>query len=264
MHWPSWLTMFSYVGRLTNKLITTTCPQRRFWVFESKGVEKSRFRRFEIEDARVKTSIVWWRHRLVVKRRSFLPLILRQSVHLCCRKVREHGEWFYIKLQTHLQSLRERTPLLFAISDKHSGRLLNFLCCFLYLELGLSWVIHVWTSDFKLFQENENLKLSLGWAFAHSFKAPPWGNCGFCISCTYPSFFSTPSKPIFLFIAKKINGKKIKKSPQNELRDWKKYVKIVHETVVNGVYSLLCQRPTCKTGSNDSYFKRIFKRCKNM
>ena len=56
----------------------------------------------------------------------------------------------------------------------------------------------------------------------------------------------------------------MKESPQNELRDWKKYVKIVHETVVNGVYSLLCQRPTCKTGSDDVYFKRIFKRCKNM
>ena len=135
------------------------------------------------------------------------------------------GPWawwmIYIKLQTHLRSLRKRTSLLFAISDKHSGRLLNFLCCFLYLKLGLCWVIHVWASDFKPFQENENLKLSLGWAFAHSFKAPPWG-------------------------------------------DWKKYVKIEHETVVNGVYSLLCQRPTCKTGSNDAYFKRIFKRCKNM
>ena len=69
------------------------------------------------------------------------------------------GPWawwmIYIKLQTRLRSLRKRTPLLFAISDKHSGRWLGFLCCFLYLELGLSWVIHVWTSDFKLFQENE-------------------------------------------------------------------------------------------------------------
>ena len=99
-------------------------------------------------------SFVWWRHRPTVKSVHFLPLILHQSLPLCCRKVREHGEWFYIKLQTHLRSLRERTPLLFAISDKHSGRLLNFLCCFLYLELGLSWVIHAWTSDFKLFQEN--------------------------------------------------------------------------------------------------------------
>ena len=146
----------------------------------------------------MKTPFVWWRHRPTVKSVRFLPLILHQSVHLCCRKVREHGEWFYIKLQTHLQSLRERTPLLFAISDKHSGRLLNFLCCFLYLELGLSWVIHAWTSDFKLFQENENLELSL----THSFKAPRWGDWVFCISYGHPSFFSTPSKLILLFIAK--------------------------------------------------------------
>ena len=100
------------------------------------------------------TPFVWWRHRPTVKSVRFLPLILHQSVHLCCRKVREHGEWIYIKLQTHLQPLRERTPLLFAISDKHSGRLLNLLCCFLYLKLGLSWVIHAWTSHFKFFQEN--------------------------------------------------------------------------------------------------------------
>ena len=114
------------------------------------------------------------------------------------------GPWawwmIYIKLQTYPRSLRKRTSLLFAISDKHSGSLLNFPCCFLYLELGLSWVIHVWTSDFKLFQENENLKLSLGWAFDHSFKAPPWGDCGFCIvliphsSQPLPSQFSCLSQ----------------------------------------------------------------------
>ena len=40
--------------------------------------------------------------------------------------------------------------------------LLNFLCYLLYLESGLSLVIHSWTSDFKLFQENLNLELSLG------------------------------------------------------------------------------------------------------
>ena len=67
MHWPSWLTMFPYVGRLTNKLITTTCPQRRFCFDASKGVERRRFWRFEVEDARVKTSFVWWRHRPVIK-----------------------------------------------------------------------------------------------------------------------------------------------------------------------------------------------------
>ena len=61
------------------------------------------------------TPFVWWRHRPTVKSVLFLRLILHQSVHLCCRKVRERGEWFYIKLQTHLQSLRERTPLLSAI-----------------------------------------------------------------------------------------------------------------------------------------------------
>ena len=47
-----------------------------------------------------------------------------------------------VEVYNQYQSLHERTPLMFAISDKHSGRQLNFLCCFLYLELGLSWVIH--------------------------------------------------------------------------------------------------------------------------
>ena len=111
-------------GRLTNKHITSTCLQRRF-EFTSR---KIRFRRLENEDARVKTSFVWWRHRPAAKSVRFLP---HQSVHLRCRKVLEHGEWFYIKLQTHLLTLRERRPLLFAISDKYSGRLLNFLCSFL-------------------------------------------------------------------------------------------------------------------------------------
>ena len=52
--------------------------------------------------------------------------------------------------------------LLFAISDKHSGLKLNFLCCLLYFELGLSCVVHALSSDFKLFQGNKNLELSLG------------------------------------------------------------------------------------------------------
>ena len=163
----------------------------------------------------------------------FLPLILRQSVHLCCRKVREHGELFYIKLQTHLQSLRERTPLLFAISDKHSGRLLNFLCCFLYLELGLSWVIHAWTSDFKLFQENENVELSLGWGICARFWSPSVGWLEFCISCAHPSLFSTPSKPIFLFITKYFIER-----PRIDVIGTK-YLKILHGTVVNGVQDSL-------------------------
>ena len=139
---------------LLDVLLTSTLPLLIFRGVLSLKAEKTRFWRLENEDARVKTPFVRWRHRPTVKGVRLLPLILHQSVHLCCRKVREHGEWFYIKLQTHLQSLREKTPLLFAISDKHSGRLLNFLCCFLYLELGLSWVIHAWTSDFKLYQEN--------------------------------------------------------------------------------------------------------------
>ena len=154
---------------LLEVFLTSTLPLLVFRGVLSLRAEKIRFWRLENEDARVKTPFVWWRHRPTVKSVRFLPLILHQSVHLCCRKVREHGEWFYIKLQTHLQSLRERTPLLFAISDKHSGRLLNFLCCFLYLELGLSWVIHAWTSDFKLFQENENLELSQGWGIFAQF-----------------------------------------------------------------------------------------------
>ena len=120
---------------LLDVLLTSKLPLLVFGGVLSLRAEKIRFWRLENE-----TPFLWWRHSPTVKRVRFLPQILHQSVHLCCRKVREHGEWFYIKLQTHLQSLRERTPLLFAISDKHSGRLLNFLCCFLYLELRLSWV----------------------------------------------------------------------------------------------------------------------------
>ena len=103
-------------------LLTSTLPLLVFRGVLSLRAEKIRFWRLENEDARVKTPFVWWRHRPTVKSVRFLPLILHQSVHLRCRKVREHGEWFYIKLQTHLQSLRERTPFLFAISKKHSGR----------------------------------------------------------------------------------------------------------------------------------------------
>ena len=132
---------------LLDVLLTSTLPLLIFRGVLSLNAEKTRFWRLENEDARVKMPFVWWRYQPTEKSVRFLPLILHRSAHLCCRKVREHGE---------------RTPLLFAISDKHSGRLLNFLCCFLYLELGLSWVIHAWTSDFKLFQQNQNLELSLG------------------------------------------------------------------------------------------------------
>ena len=104
---------------LLDVLLTSTSPLLFFRGVLSWRAEKIRFWRLEIEDARVKTPFVWWRHRPTVKSVRFLPLILRQSVHFCCGKVREHGEWFYIKLQTHLQSLHERKPLLFAISDKH-------------------------------------------------------------------------------------------------------------------------------------------------
>ena len=37
----------------------------------------------------MKTPFVWWRHYATVKSFRFLPLILRHSVHLCCRKARK-------------------------------------------------------------------------------------------------------------------------------------------------------------------------------
>ena len=56
------------------------------------------------------------------KMRSFFTTdIIRRYTYIVERSVSK-GELFYIKLQTHLQSLRERIPLLFAISDIHSGR----------------------------------------------------------------------------------------------------------------------------------------------
>ena len=50
MHQPSWLWMFPYLGRLTNKHITTTCPQRRAWVDEQRklGFDGLKFRMPEL------------------------------------------------------------------------------------------------------------------------------------------------------------------------------------------------------------------------
>ena len=175
------------------------------------------FWRFEIEDARVKTPFVWWRHRPTVKSARFLPLILRQSVHLCCRKVREHGEWFYIKRQTHLQSLHQRTPLfMFAISDKHSGRWLNFLCRFLSLELGLSWVIHAWTSNFKLFKEKSGIVPRV--RHLSPVLKPLGGVTGFFVSSVLSPW--TPCKPISCLSQN--TSWKDQESSQNEIRDWNK------------------------------------------
>ena len=104
--------MSPYVGRLTNKHITTTCPQ---WHFSFD--EKIRFWLFEILDARVKTPFVWWRHRPTVKSVRFLPLMLPQSVHLCCRKVREHGKWFYLKPDLSNRTVRQSNPIEHQSSD---------------------------------------------------------------------------------------------------------------------------------------------------
>ena len=201
------------------------------------------------------------------KKRSFyIPLILRQSVHLCSQKDSKHGEWFYIKLQTHLQSLRERTPLLFAISDKHSGRLLNFLCCFLYLELGLSWVIHAWTSDFKLFQENENLELSLGWGICARFWSPSVGWLEFLYLLSSSLILLNPIQTNFP-VYHKIFSKRVSWLEQNTWKFCTEPLLMVYK--VDWVYLFLCQRPICKTGSKDVYFKgsclmsfeRILKHC---
>ena len=115
----------------------------------------------------------------------FLPLILRRSVHLCCRNVREHGEWFCIKLQIQLQSLRERTPSLFAISTLWLLTEFSFLFPLLRIRILL----------IELFMH--------GLAIAHSVKAPRWGDWVFFLS---PVLIPHSSQPIpnqfFLFITK--------------------------------------------------------------
>ena len=148
---------------LLDVLLTSTLPLLVFRGVLSLRAEKIRFWRLEHEDARVKTPFVWWRHRPTAKKRSFFTTDITSIGTLMLSK----GPWAWWMIlhstaDTSSVRLPERTPSMFAISDKHSGRLLNFLCCFLYLELGLSWVIHAWTSDFKLFQQNWNLELSLG------------------------------------------------------------------------------------------------------
>ena len=79
---------------LLDVLLTSTLPLLVFRGVLSWRREKIRFWRLEIENAIVKTPFVWWRHRPTVKSIRVIPLILHESVHLCCRKVREHGEWF--------------------------------------------------------------------------------------------------------------------------------------------------------------------------
>ena len=147
--------------------------------------------------------------------------------------------------------------------------LTEFSLLFLLFRIGLSWVIHAWTSNFKLFQENESLELSLGWGICAQ-----WGDWGFLMSCAHPLFFSTPSKPISLFITKhfierpRISSTRDLWLKQNSLKFCSEPLLMVYK--IEWVYLLLCQGPICKTGSNDVYFKgsclmsfeRIFKRCK--
>ena len=58
----------------------------------------------------------------------------------------------------------------------------------------------------SFFKKTKIWNCPLGGAFAHSFKAPRWGDWGFLI-CAHPSFFSTASKPIFLLYHKTLNRK---------------------------------------------------------
>ena len=53
------------------------------------------------------------------------------TLHQAIRLV--HVQINSVEVYNQYQSLHGRTPLLFVVSDKHSGRQLNFLCCFLYL-----------------------------------------------------------------------------------------------------------------------------------
>ena len=97
---------------------------------------------------------------------------------------------------------------------------------------------------------------------------------GFCVFCAQPL---NPLQTNFLFITKlfmerpRISSKRDSWLKQNTWKFCTKPLLMVYE--IEWVYLLLCQRPICKTGSNDVYFKgswcpmrfeRIFKRCKYM
>ena len=110
--------------------------------------------------------------------------------------------------------------------------------------------------------------MSLGWGICAQ-----WGEWGFLMACAHPLFFSTPSKPISLFITKhfierpRISSTRDLWLKQNSLKFCSEPLLMVYK--IEWVYLLLCQGPICKTGSNDVYFKgsclmsfeRIFKRC---
>ena len=90
----------------------------------------------------------------------------------------------------------------------------------------------------SFFKETKIWNCPYGEAFAHSFKALRWGDCGFLLSWAHPSFFLTPSKPIFLFIKNLLKTGFVIET---------KYLKLVHGTVVNGVQgrmSLFITLPT--------------------
>ena len=143
---------------LLDALLTSALPLLVFRGVLSLRAEKNRFWRLENE-----TPFVWWRHRPTVKSVRFYhwyyiiryTYVVERSVSMVndftlnCRHIFSHS------VKEHPFCSRYRRNTLVAL-------LLNFLCYFLYLESGLSWVVNAWTSDFKLFQENVNLDLSSG------------------------------------------------------------------------------------------------------
>ena len=73
----------------------------------------------------------------------------------------------------------------------------------------------------KLFQENKNLELPLGWEFVHSFKAPGRGDWGFCILAMLIHHSSQPPPNQFSCLSQN-TLQQDQESPQNELHDWNK------------------------------------------
>ena len=108
---------------------------------------------------------------------------------LNCRHIFNHS------VKEHLYCSRNRINTLVA----------NFLCCFLYLELGFSCAI---------LQENENLELSLGWGHLRIVLKPLGGVTGVFVS---PSFFLT--LPNQFSCLSQNNLWKDQESPQNGYRD---------------------------------------------
>ena len=158
------------------------------------------------------------------KKRSFFTIdITSIGTPMLSKGIREHGEWFCIKLQTQLQSLRERTPLLFAISALWS--LTEFSLFFSLLR-------------FKLFQENENLELSLGWGICAQCQSPSVEWLGFFYLLCSSLFLLNPFQTNFPVYHKTLY-RKTKNLLKTSFVTGTKYLTILHETVYNGVQDRL-------------------------